>query len=56
MSAENVRVGFDEDCENDKLILCSRRLNVDREERCRQDQVGPVGDKIGHSLTKVNPG
>ena len=54
MLAENVRVGLDEDCEDDKLILCSYRLNIDRKERCRQDQVGPVGDKIGSPRSPVD--
>lgn len=56
MSAENVRAGFDEDCENDKLILCSYRLNVGGEERCRRGRVGPVGNKIGSPRSPVNQG
>jgi len=30
-------------------------LNVDGEERCRQAQVGPVGDKIGSPVDQGEP-
>jgi hypothetical protein len=51
VSSENIRAGFDEDCENDKLILCSYRLNVDGEERCRWGQVRLVGKNLINAVS-----